>query len=934
MSILNINCISGIPGNRAMKMAMGAGILCFMLSGYGITIHIDAIRIHMVWSVVFPILIAIAYGSKYGIIAGLSGAALFPFLLWANNGYANILNFTILMMLYFFSGKLNLTNIRHNYFDVMVRILSFIVVFTIALALLYLFVFNQLLALNPPFWYQSTIIELDREILVNFLIKDLFNYLFALMTAELLLHFNNVRKFLGLSVLPGLKYNFKVFVLALSVGLFMLLVFMALDHAFLMRKVYFGNSHLLLVLSLVLWSCIIVTRILIGVMEKRVEAEQNVMEKEMMFRLVFENSIDAILWADVQSGVIIRCNQAACKLLGRSEDEIIGKPHSFLHPTKHQDYHTQLLQKISQTTISDKSEAEVISSNGDTRHVEISSTFFTVGNQAIVQEVLADVTERNLAEAALKANEAKQSAMIANIADVITIIDSKGVVRYKSPNVKKWFGWNPEDIIGENSWDNIHSDDMGRVIQFLDNILTHAGITDTIECRYKCKDGSYKWIEATATNCLNDSYIMGVLVNYKDISERRLSLALEQEVSIARKSAEFKQKFLANMSHEIRTPLTGVLGMAEILGKSKLENDQRDYLNTLMHSGENLKEIINQILDYSKIEAGQLKLNQQVFSIEDIFRDANSLFVSIYNHKDLKLEIQIATDIPEYIEGDRQRVSQIIRNLLSNAVKYTHSGKIILKASLEQAPHIKGKFPKEELVLIKIDVTDTGIGIKPEAQTRLFEPFCQAEDNITRNTEGTGLGLAICKELSAMLGGSIGLESEPGKGSTFWFTFKAKTTEKPLQSSVAIVSNENIKQLPIRILIVEDKVVNQKVISLLLKSLGHKFTICNNGLEALSVFKPGCFDLVLMDIQMPVMDGITATQKLREKYPVLPPIVGLSANAFEGDREKYIHMGLDEYLTKPINIADFQQILSKHSLKLSFQRWHPNAQDDKNKSQS
>jgi two-component system, sensor histidine kinase ChiS len=394
--------------------------------------------------------------------------------------------------------------------------------------------------------------------------------------------------------------------------------------------------------------------------------------------------------------------------------------------------------------------------------------------------------------------------------------------------------------------------------------------------------------------------------------EKQKELFLMQEVAIARQSAEFKQNFLANMSHEIRTPLTGVLGMAEILSSTDLNEEQKDYLNTLMLSGENLRETINMVLDYSKIEAGKLRIHADVFSFNGLLNDAEKLFNAL-NKNNLTFEIIVDPDIPEFIVADQRRITQIITNLLSNAIKFTPEGKIILKASL---------YRKHEDVddsngcsEIMVEIIDTGIGVEAQHQERLFNPFFQVEEAFDRSFDGTGLGLAICKELVALMDGNIGMVPNEPKGSKFWFTFRADCAQDNTIVSSEI-NNKFVKngQRSLRILLVEDKIIIQKVVMLMLSSLGHHVTIAKNGIEALEVFCPQKFDLVLMDIQMPLMDGITTVQKLKQKYNSMPPVIGLSANAFEGDREKYICLGMDEYITKPVRQEDFEKALIKVGL--------------------
>ncbi len=379
---------------------------------------------------------------------------------------------------------------------------------------------------------------------------------------------------------------------------------------------------------------------------------------------------------------------------------------------------------------------------------------------------------------------------------------------------------------------------------------------------------------------------------------------LREQVELANKTAEFKQNFLANMSHEIRTPLTGLVGMIELLGKTKLDAVQHDYVSTLKQSTENLHEIINQVLDFSKIEAGKLKLNIKTFQVQTLVINAKKLFSSICD-KDIAFDMHIEEEVPVFIKADKSRIMQIINNLISNAVKFTNQGEIELFVK-----HIKTDTITNEAT-IKIEVKDTGYGIRPEKQDQLFIPFAQIDEVDTRDYDGTGLGLSICKELVKIHGGEIGFESEYKVGSTFWFTFKAKVVMWDEMPSVLDTDEAFNSSKKLKILLVEDKMINQKVIKLLLSSMGHHITLAGNGKEALEKFQPGQFDVILMDIQMPVMDGIAATKKLKEDYKNLPPIIGLSANAFEGDSEKYKKLGMDDYITKPLKQEVFTEVINK-----------------------
>ena len=388
----------------------------------------------------------------------------------------------------------------------------------------------------------------------------------------------------------------------------------------------------------------------------------------------------------------------------------------------------------------------------------------------------------------------------------------------------------------------------------------------------------------------------------EDRTSHAQSEEFRKQVEVVKESARFKQNFLANMSHEIRTPLTGVLGMIDILEETSLSDKQKEYISVLKNSGENLREIINQVLDFSKIEAGKVTLKRNLFEFNEIAETARKLFGSSCKNN-VSFEMEIDESIPRYVKADQNRISQIVNNLVSNAVKFTNEGYIRLSAQL------LSRIPDKKQIVIKVEVTDSGIGIPDYLQEKLFAPFAQIDENDTRLFEGTGLGLSICKELASMHGGEIGVKSEYKKGSTFWFTFLAGITEDiPDKTKMA---PEVIPAKKLNILFAEDKLINQKVVSLLLSSLGHQVKIARNGKEVLDIFKPGKYDLILMDIQMPVMDGITATKELKQKYSMLPPVVGLSANAFEGDREKYMDNGMDDYLTKPLRREDFIEMTQR-----------------------
>lgn len=422
----------------------------------------------------------------------------------------------------------------------------------------------------------------------------------------------------------------------------------------------------------------------------------------------------------------------------------------------------------------------------------------------------------------------------------------------------------------------------------------------------RVNDKQLRYIHSVAEFHHESNKFIGII---RDVTDAKNNERLRQEIMVATESARFKQNFLAQISHEIRTPLTAIEGMVELIEKTRLDEKQRDFLDTVKFSSENLKNIINEVLDYSRLEAGGINLNPVDFALGELYFRSEKLFQSLCK-KDCKLITQGLEELPPYIHADKHRIFQVITNFISNAIKYASRGKIIFEMLHIQQDQEKGD-------VFKVLLHDHGPGISSQQKEKLFKPFSQIHNNKDIPIEGTGLGLSICKELAGLLGGKIGVDSEPGKGSTFWFTFRAlivPSLHENMLSGKEVTDQSFLN--PLRILMAEDKTINQKVISLILTSMGHHITMANHGLQAIELFKPDWFDLILMDIQMPVMDGIAATRKLKEMFPgQLPPIVGLSANAFEGDREKYIDQGMDDYIIKPVRTDDFNQLIKRLGLK-------------------
>jgi len=778
----------------------------------------------------------------------------------------------------------------------------------------------------------------------------------------------------------------------------------------------------------------------------RRRAAESLRESEERFRTAFEHAPYGMCLTSLD-GRFLQVNAALSQMLGYTARELLdGAWQSLTHPADLPRSRAAAVQLMHPDTAYVEFEKRYIQKSGEPIRValKISVVRDAQGNPLHFITHVEDIRARKAAEDVLRAREARFRALVENGLDMVFLLDRSGTVTYSGSTTRRVTGYADEEFVGRRLRHYIHSDHQANVLQMLAESLENPERVLGGECRCLHKDGSWRWIEFTIRNLLDQPEVGAIVVNARDIDDRKRVMAELQNAKEAAESASrAKSEFLANMSHEIRTPMNGVIGMIDLALETRLTSEQRDYLETASSSAEALLTIINDILDFSKIQAGKLALNQVEFSLGSGLHEPLKALAPRARQKGLELICEMLPGTPEKVVSDPVRLRQILFNLVGNAIKFTAKGEILVQVGLVKRED--GLPPLEEgTAVLRLAVRDTGIGIAKEQQQRIFEPFEQVDGSVERTYGGTGLGLAICTKLVRMMDGEIGVESEPGCGSTFHVTARVglppaatpggapdrlagsrilliednSTCREVLhrlllewktqvvaaagvsealaaieqaraagQSFEAVLLDVEIPPLegvaatrwilealdpgsaviamagtaghrpsaagaenltsqlvkPVlpselrrallralspdrgeekceaccgqpkvarrswKILLAEDNQVNQRLVVRILEKYQCKVSVANDGREALRFLERDTFDIVLMDVQMPQMDGFEATAIIRDgerRSGRHIPVIALTAHAMSGDREHCLRAGMDDYLSKPIRAKE------------------------------
>ena len=610
------------------------------------------------------------------------------------------------------------------------------------------------------------------------------------------------------------------------------------------------------------------------------------------------------------AGNILYANDRFCEISGYARAELIGQNHRIVNSGTHP---AELFRDMWSTITGGQVwRGEICNRARDGHLYWVSATIVPLlGDQGIPEQYIAirtDITDRKRMETQLSEQLHLVEELIEAIPLPVYLKDTLGRYIRLNRAFEQFFHIRRENYLGRTLHDLLSPEDA-RVHAEKDAELFAAKGTQSYEAMVHSCDGEiHDAIYRKAVLTRRDGSVSALLGVIVDITDRKQA---EREIVRAKEAAEAasraKSDFLANMSHEIRTPMNGVIGMTDLALDTELTAEQREYLSIAKSSAESLLTVINDILDFSKIEAGKLLVENISFDLHRLIADVLKPLAIRAHEKGIELISEGIHTVPRFVLGDPSRIRQVLVNLVGNAIKFTETGEIILSTELMQQQHGHA--------IIHFAVRDTGIGIAEDKQDLIFDAFAQEDTSTTRKYGGTGLGLSICRRLVELMGGRMWLNSQLGEGSTFHFSVELQLTEQSVSAPGQLITRHSLREARpmLNVLLVEDHPTNQKLALGLLEKWGHLATLAQNGQEAIDLLDRQSFDVVLMDMQMPVMSGIEATERIRAREAELhlphTPIIAMTAAAMQDDRDACLAAGMDDYLSKPIKVKELHEKL-------------------------
>jgi PAS domain S-box-containing protein len=677
------------------------------------------------------------------------------------------------------------------------------------------------------------------------------------------------------------------------------------------------NSHLLVIVPLVL---LLILAILIGTFLLSMQARQ-LAQKTDLLEVTLENMDEGLVVMDAQGRVPV-INRRACKFLDIPAHPAISQlclQDTIRWPAGLGKFEqpAEQLHKGAMTGGDNVSIQECEHPGGT--HLEVRTVSLASGGFV---RTFTDMTQRRAAERAVRQSEQRYRILAENSTDMIFRVDLEFVSVYVSPASYEILGRTPDELIGTNQMDLIHPDDVNEVRKTYQSVIggvTRASVTN----RIRHHDGRWIWVEAELRlkRDVRSGQPAGIIGALRDISLRkqaetalraseekyRLSVkALRVETARVGQLARVKGDFLANMSHEIRTPLNGIIGYSGLaLEDAALSEETRSHLTHVFDASSSLRVIVDDILDFSKFEAGNVQLNPAPFSVRELLDNCLSIVQPLATAKGLRLHREIEGAVPDRLNGDTQRLRQVLLNLLNNAVKFTDQGDVTL--AIQCTPVSSSQ------VMVRFLVRDSGIGIIEHHHQKLFRRFAQADGSIARRFGGTGLGLAISKRFVELMGGTIGVESKPGAGSTFWASIPLPIAPAVVHIFTRASVNPHDEVSASNILVVDDTEMNRSLVKIILERAGHRIDVASCGETAVKLASEKSYDLILMDVQMPVMDGLEATRQIRnlDGDHCGVPILAMTANVLAEQVARYGAVGMDGCVGKPIDRKELLAVVRR-----------------------